>query len=75
MEYELKKQLRDKAQLSYGLLNALKCDIDILRKDVNDFRLSRLEESVRNTDETLQKLLLIVEELEYILKLDKIQGP
>ena len=73
MDFELKKQLRDKAQFTYGLLNVLKCDIDILRKDASDFDLVRLEESVRNTDETLQKLLLLVEELEYILKLDKIK--
>lgn len=75
MDYELKKQLRDKAQFAYGLLNALKCDIDNLRKDVNDYDLVKIEESIRNTNETLQKLTLLIEELDYIFKLDKIKGP
>lgn len=75
MNFETKKQLKDKAQHIYGLLNVLKCDIDILREDANNFNLDKLKESIRDTDATLQKLILVVEELEYILKLDKIERP
>lgn len=71
MNFETRKQLKDKAKYTYGLLNVLKCDIDILRRDANDFNLDKLEESIRDTDTTLQKLLLVVEELEYILKLER----
>lgn len=75
MDFEIKKQLKDRAQHTYGLLNVLKCDIDILRKDASDCNLPKLRESIRETDRTLQKLLLVVGELEYILKLDKTKGP
>jgi hypothetical protein len=75
MNHELKMEVKNKAQYVYGLLNVLKCDIDILRKDASDCNLGKLKESIRDTDATLQKLLLVVEELEYIIKLDKIEGP
>lgn len=75
MNHELKMEVRNKAQYVYGLLNVLKCDVDILRKDASDCNLGKLKESIRDTDATLQKLLLVVEELEHIIKLDKIEGP
>ena len=75
MNFETKKQVQDKARYTYGLLNVLKCDIDILRKDAADCNLGKLRDSIRETDITLQKLLLAVGEIEYILKLDKNQGP
>ena len=75
MEFELRKQLQDKARHTYGLLNILKCDVDTLRKDINDCNFDKLIDSIRDTDATLQKLLLVVEEIEYIFKLDKIKGP
>ena len=75
MNFEFKKQLKDKARYTYGLLNVLKCDIDILRKDAADCNLDKLRESIREADRTLQKLMLVVGEIEYILKLDKTEGP
>ena len=75
MNHEIKMEVKNKAQYVYGLLNVLKCDIDILRKDASECNLGKLKESIRDTDATLQKLLLVVEELEYIIKLDKIEGP
>lgn len=68
MKFETKRQLQDKARYTYGLLNVLKCDIDILRKDASDCNLDKLRESIREADKTLQKLLLVVGEIEYILK-------
>lgn len=75
MKFELKKQLRDKASYSYGLSNVLRYEIDILRKDTRECNPLKLKETIHNTSTTLQKLLLIIGELEYILKLDKIEGP
>lgn len=75
MEFESRKQIKDKAQYTYGLLNVLKCDIDILRKNANDFNLDKLKDSIQDTDITLQKLLLVVEEIKYILDLDEMEGP
>ena len=71
MEFEMKKQLHNKASYTYGLLNILKCDIDVLRKEASDCNLDKLRESVREVDDTLQKLLLTVSEIEYLIKLDK----
>ena len=75
MKYEFKKQVRDKAGHAYGLLNVLKCDIDILRKDAAEFNRDKIRESVREADKTLQQLLLTIGQIEYILKLDKTEGP
>ena len=72
---DTKRQLQDKARYTYGLLNVLKCDIDILRKDAADCNLNKLRESIREADRTLQKLLLVVGEIEYILKLDNTERP
>lgn len=75
MKFELKKQLRDKAGHAYGLLNVLKCDIDILRKDTADCNRDKLRESIYEADKTLQQLLLTIGQIEYILKLEKTEGP
>lgn len=75
MKFEFKKQLRDTAGHAYGLLNILKCDIDILRKDAAECNRDKLAESIRETDKTLQQLLLAIGQIEYILKLDKTEGP
>lgn len=75
MNFETKRDLQNKARYTYGLLNVLKCDIDILRKDASECNLDKLRESIREADVTLRKLMLIVGELEYILNLDKTEGP
>lgn len=75
MDFKIKKQLRDKAGHAYGLLNVLKCDIDILRKDAADCNRDKLRESIREADRTVQQLLLTIGQIEYILKLDKSEGP
>lgn len=75
MSADIKRQLKDQARYTYGLVSVLKCDIDILRKDASDCNLDKLRESIREADITLRKLMLVVGELEYILKLDKTEGP
>ena len=75
MSADIRRQLKDKARYTYGLVSVLKCDIDILRKDASDCNLDKLRESIREADITLRKLMLVVGELEYILKLDKTEGP
>lgn len=75
MKFELQKQLKDKARAVYGLAEVLKCDVDILRKDASDCNLVKIRESLRDTDITIQKLLVAVGQIEYIIKLDKTQGP
>lgn len=71
MTDKTKRDIRAKARLTYGLLNILKCDIDNLRVDVNDYNLDNLSESIRETNETLGKLIEVVAELELIIYLSK----
>lgn len=75
MNTDIKRQLKDKARYTYGLVSVLKCDIDILRKDAADCNLEKLRDSIREADMTLRKLMLVVGEMEYILKLEKTEGP
>ena len=75
MQFETKKQLIERVRYTNGLIEVLKCDIDILRKDASDCNLDKLRESIREADRTLQKLLLVVGEIEYILKQDETKGP
>ena len=75
MSAEIKRQLRDKARYTYGLVSVLKCDIDILRKDASDCNLDKIRDSIRETDMTLRKLMLVVGEMEYILKQNMSEGP
>lgn len=71
MKFETKKQLIDRARYTSGLINVLQCDIDILRKDAAECNLDKIRESISEAYKTIQKLHLVVGEIEYILKLDK----
>ena len=75
MTFETKKQLMDRARYTAGLINVLKCDIDILRKDAAEYRINKVIDSVREAEKTIQKLHLVIGEIEYILKLEKTEGP
>lgn len=75
MKFETKKQLMDRARYTAGLINVLQCDIDILRKDTAECDISKIRRSVREAESTIQKLHLVVGEIEYILKLEKAEGP
>lgn len=71
MNVNTKKEIKDKAKHTYGLLNVLKFDIDILRKDASDFNLDKLEESLHDTEMTLHKLFLVIKELEHIINTEQ----
>lgn len=73
MSVNIKKQLKNKARYIYGLAEILKCDVDILRKDIDDYDLDKSKESVRDADETIEKLLLAIEEIRYII--NSVEGP
>lgn len=75
MSADIKRQLKDKARHTYGLVSVLKCDIDILRKDASECNLDKIRDSIREADMTLRKLMFVIGEMEYILKLEKTEGP
>ena len=68
MSTDIKRQLKDKARYTYGL-------VSVLRKDASDCNLNKLRESIHEADITLRKLMFVVGEMEYILKLNDAEGP
>ncbi len=75
MNFETKQQLRDKAGFAYGLANVLKYNTELLIEDITNRDIDKLKSAITDTNKTLHTLMLTIEELEYILKLDKIEGP
>ncbi|MBQ8043264.1 MAG: hypothetical protein IJ272_03840 [Clostridia bacterium] len=75
MTFETKKQLIERARYASGLTNVLKCDIDILRKDAAEYRVNKVLEAMREAEKTIQKLHMVIGEIEYIIKLAKTEGP
>lgn len=75
MKFDTKKQLMDRTRYTSGLINVLHCDIDILRKDTAECNIDKIMSSIREAEKTIQKLHLVVGEMEYILKMEKAEGP
>lgn len=68
---DIKKEMRDRARLARGLANALGHDVDYVHMDVENFDLICMNESIRETKDTLQKLMDNITELEYLMYLLK----
>lgn len=70
---DVKKEMKDRARLARGLANALGYDVEYVYTDVENFDLICMTESIRETRDTLQKLVDNMKELEYLLYLVKKQ--
>lgn len=68
---DIKKEMREKARLARGLANALGHDVDYIYSDVENFDLICMDESIRETKCTLDRLVDNVTELENLLYLVK----
>lgn len=72
MDYkEVKMVMRSKARLTKGLVNLLKDDTEQIYTDVTKFDALGLEETVRETKQTIQQLNDAITDLEYYLYLVK----
>lgn len=69
MNNQIKSSIRSKARLIYGLLNVLEYDVDNLRLDVHTCEIANLMRTIRDTNTTLENLIDIVAEIEYLLYL------
>lgn len=69
MDNQIKSSIRSKARLIYGLLNVLKYDVDNLRMDVHTCEVVNLMKTIRDTNMTLENLIDLVAEIEYLLYL------
>lgn len=68
---DIKQEMKDRARLARGLANALGYDTEYVYTDVQNFDLICLDESLRETKDTIQKLMDNVTELEYLVYLIK----
>ena len=70
---DIKQEMKDRARLARGLANALGYDTEYVYTDVQNFDLICLDESLRETKDTIQKLMDNIKELEYLVYLIKKQ--
>lgn len=68
---ETKREMKLRARLMKGLVNALKSDVDYICADVNNFDVICMSESLREARDTTQRMVDSITELEYLLYLLK----
>lgn len=61
----IRNEIKARARLARGLLNILKDDIDMLNMDADNLNLISIEESIRETKDTLHDIMDDINELEY----------
>lgn len=71
---DIRKEMKERARLARGQVNALGYDIEYVYTDVENFDLLCLGESLHESKLTIQSLLDNVTELEYLLYLIKRDG-
>jgi len=65
---DIKKELRERARLVRGLANVLGYDAEYVFIDVENFDLICLNESMKETSETVQKLNDNLKEMQYLVR-------
>lgn len=68
---DIKKEMKDRARLSRGLVNGLGYDVEYLYTDVENYDVICMGESIREIKDTIQKLTDNIIEIEYLLYLLK----
>jgi hypothetical protein len=71
MNCKSKRDIRNKSRLACGLVNILKYDVDNLMSDANECNLDRLMDTMQEAKETLQNVIDVMAEIEYVLYLNK----
>ena len=66
---DIKKEMRERARLAKGLVNALKYDAEYIFTDVKNFDFVCLDESLRETKDTIKNLVANIAEIEYLVNL------
>lgn len=73
MNYKAKRDIRNKSRLACGLINILKYDADNLMSDANECNMETMLNTMAETKETLQNLVDVIAEIEYILYLNALK--
>ena len=64
---ELKAIMRGKARLARGLVNLLDYDAERMYTDIDDLKVDRLDETIKETKRTIPQLLDTTTDIEYCL--------
>ena len=70
MSNKTKHEIRSKARIAYGLADVLRYDTGNIVSDANECHMDILIDTVLDTKQTLQNLVDLVTEIEYILYLE-----
>lgn len=70
MSNKNKREIRSKARIAHGLADVLRYDTGNVVSDANEFHMDILIETVLDTKETLQNLIDVMAEIEYLLYLE-----
>lgn len=73
MNIRAKREIQNKTRLAHCLVDVLKYDIDNLKNDTNECIQEELMDTLQETKATMQNLIDILTEIEYILYLDKLK--
>lgn len=67
---ETKHEVRSKARIAHGLADVLRYDTGNIVSDANECHMDILIDTVFDTKETLQNLMDVIAEIEYLLYLE-----
>lgn len=73
MNNRSKREIQNKTRLAHCLVDILEYDIDNLKNDANECNPDELMETLQETKATMQNVIDIVTEIEYILYLEKLK--
>lgn len=68
---DIKREMRERVRLARGLANALGYDIEYVFTDIENFDFICLDESIRETKDTIKNLVANIAEIEYLVDLAK----
>ena len=70
MSNKTKREIRSKARIAHGLADVLRYDTGNIMPDANECHMDILVDTVLDTKQTLQNLVDVVIEIEYLLYLE-----
>lgn len=73
MNNRSKREIQNKTRLAHCLADILEYDIDNLKNDAHECNPDELTKTLQETKETMQNLIDIVTEIEYVIYLENLK--
>lgn len=73
MNNRSKREIQNKTRLAHCLVDILEYDIDNLKNDAHECNPDELTKTLQETKETMQNLIDIVTEIEYVIYLENLK--